>query len=64
MEFQLSALADEDSQAAVGRQLGADLILTGTIVQEEDIYVLNAQLIDVETGVVLDGFISRMWWDG
>jgi TolB-like protein len=64
MEFQLSALADEESQAAVGRQLGADLILTGTISKEYDIYVLNAQLIDVETGVVLDGFITRMWWDG
>ncbi len=63
-EFQMSSLIDENTQSEIGRQLGADLILTGTLSLEEDIYILNAQLIDVESGVVLDGFIYRMWWDG
>ncbi len=63
-KFQMGSLVDEETQSQIGKHLGADLILTGTLNREDDIYTLNAQLIEVESGVVLDGFIYRMWWDG
>ncbi len=63
MEFQLSALADETKQAALGKQLGADIILTGTINSIEGDYRINAQLVEVETGVVLDSYIYEFWMD-
>ena len=62
-EFQLSAMADEESQVEIGRQLGADVILTGTVtpIYEDEDYRINAQLIDVQTGEVLYGFIYEFW---
>jgi len=55
-EFQMSELVDPASQVRIGRQLGADLILTGTIAAAGELFKLNAQLVVVETGVVLGGF--------
>jgi TolB-like protein len=55
-EFQMSELVDRASQVRIGRQLGADLILTGSIAAAGDLFKLNAQLVVVETGVVLGGF--------
>ncbi len=55
--FQMSSLVDEKEQGDIGKLLGADLILTGFITPLNDIFKLNAQLIEVETGVVLNGFI-------
>ena len=61
VSFQMSDIADEESQVSLGKQLGADIILTGTITPIEGEYQLNAQLIEVETGVVLGGFIYDFW---
>lgn len=56
IEFQASELVDEQTQARVGRLAGADVILTGSVVAAEaGTHVVNAQLIDVESGVVLWG---------
>jgi len=55
--FQLSDLTEKENQVMVGRQLGADLILTGFITPVSDYFRLNAQLIQVETGVVKGGYI-------
>ena len=63
MEFQLSALADEDTQIKIGRQLGADIILTGTVTSVHDDYRINAQLVDLESGAVLDGYLYEFWMD-
>ncbi len=49
--------------ARVGTQLGADYLLTGTITPSYDVYVLNGQLIEVGTGVVLTGFTYEFWAD-
>lgn len=55
--FQLSDLVDESTQVKIGKLLGADLILSGQLNWvSEDTCHLNAQIIEVESGVVLGGF--------
>ncbi|MGC9312063.1 MAG: CsgG/HfaB family protein [Sediminispirochaetaceae bacterium] len=63
LEFQLSALADEENQVRIGRQMGADIILTGTVTPINGDYRINAQLIEVESGAVLDGYLYEFWMD-
>ncbi len=60
--FQLSDLVDEGTQVEIGELLGADLILSGqlTWIDEETCHI-NAQIIEVETGVVLGGFVYDFW---
>jgi len=65
-QFQLSAMADEETQVALGKQLGADMILTGTLTTlsaEDGDYRINAQLLDVESGTVLDAFIYEFYME-
>lgn len=81
LAFQATDLADQDTQISIGKQLGADIILTGTITPFSeklpasrnmmmrdishtgtitplsDMYKLNAQLLEIETGAVLGGYI-------
>ena len=60
--FQLSDLVDEGTQVDIGRLLGADLILVGQLDWiSEDTCHLNAQIIEVETSVVLGGFVYDFW---
>lgn len=60
--FQLSDLVDESTQVEIGELLGADLILAGQLNWvSEDVCHLNAQIIEVETGVVLGGFVYDFW---
>lgn len=54
---QLSDLVDSEDQVAIGRQLGADLILTGFITAGSDALKLNAQVIEVETARVIGGYV-------
>jgi TolB-like protein len=61
LAFQASDLAERDSQIAVGRQLGADLILTGTITPVGEEYKLAAQVLEVETGIVRGGMLMDFW---
>jgi len=63
LEFQLSALADENRQVEIGKQLGADMIITGTIQPIETDYRINAQLIELETGTILDAYVYEFWMD-
>jgi TolB-like protein len=62
--FQLSDLVDENTQVEIGELLGADLILAGQLnwIDEETCHI-NAQIIEVETGVVLGGFMYDFWVD-
>lgn len=55
LSFQMSDLVDENSQSRIGRQLGADLILTGTVTGGPNEFMLNAQLVEVETAAVIGG---------
>ena len=56
MEFQSSDLVDPETQLAVGRQLGAHFIMTGTIFIEDGRDRISFQLLEVETGILLGGF--------
>ena len=60
LAFQNSDLADPDTQLTIGKQLGAGLILTGTVTRVEEIQKLNIQLIEVETAKVLGGFMMYL----
>ena len=62
--FQLSDLVDETTQVEIGELLGADLILAGQLTWiDEETYHINAQIIEVETGVVFGGFVYDFWVD-
>jgi TolB-like protein len=60
LSFQNSDLVDPDTQRSVGKQLGADIVVTGVIGPSERGKRINIQLIEVETGVVLGGFIKYL----
>ena len=60
-EFQVSELADSGTQLLLGKQLGAQIIVTGTITPVPDGYEVNAQLIRVETGAVLGGVVRTIY---
>jgi len=53
LELQLSSLADEDSAAKVGKFLGAEVLVTGTVFRKSDIYEVFLKLVRVETAEVL-----------
>ena len=55
--FQLSGLTDQATSISLGKLLGADVIVTGTIIPREDGYEINAQLIRVQNGAVLGGTV-------
>jgi TolB-like protein len=52
-EFQVSAMADENSTVEFGRLLGAETIVTGTISDLHDLFYINAKLVDVTQGNLL-----------
>ena len=62
LAFQASELSGP-AMAKVGGKLGADLILTGSITPMGNVFVLNVQLIEIETGVVQAGFSYEFWAD-
>ena len=49
--FQLSDLVDPSKAVELGKMLGADLILTGSVVKIGTSYTINARFIDVKTGM-------------
>lgn len=61
--FQLSALADQSRQVELGRQLGADFILTGTVSPYGEDYQINAQVVEVASGIVRTGFVYEFYVD-
>ncbi len=60
--FILSDLADQTKQIEIGRFLGADLILTGDLINTEgDTFNINTQLINIETGEIIGGNTLDFW---
>jgi TolB-like protein len=58
-KYQLSELVDRDTQVEIGRQIGADLILTGFLAPGASGMKLNLQLIETATALVLGGVIDE-----
>jgi TolB-like protein len=63
LAFQSSDLVNAENQISVGKQLGAAIVVTGTISPVDRGTKFNIQLIEVETGVVLGGFIMYLIQD-
>lgn len=53
LKFNLSELVDPDRAKRLGRQVGADTIITGTITDLKTSVKINARMIAVETGDIL-----------
>lgn len=49
-KFQKSGMIDDRSAVEIGKVLGADLIIVGSVVKIGNSYTINSRLIDVETG--------------
>jgi len=49
-KFQKSGLIDDKRAVEIGRILGADLIIVGSVVRIGNAYTINSRLIDVATG--------------
>lgn len=62
LKYQATDLTDEKTQVEIGKQLGADIIITGEITKiEGDIFNINAQIIEVESAKLLGGIIYDFW---
>jgi len=60
----LNGLTFQESQLKLGRILGADAIITGTMIfLEDDLYRTSVQIINTESGVVLGGSSWDFWFD-
>lgn len=51
-KFTFSTLFDESTASKVGKLVGAEYVLTGSIIRSDNGYIMNARLINVETGTV------------
>ncbi len=52
----MSGLMDEKKAAAVGKVLGAQYLVVGSVSLTGSVFTLTARLVDVSTGVVHAGF--------
>ncbi len=53
--LQSSGAIDSGTAAEIGKLLGANLVVTGSIVKTGDVYTINSRFIDIETGVIKTG---------
>ncbi len=49
-ELRMSGMIDDQSAVEIGKLLGADLIVVGSVVRIGNAYTINSRMIDVETG--------------
>lgn len=49
-ELQMTGAIDDESAVQIGKLLGADLIIVGSVVKIGTSYTINSRLIDVQTG--------------
>ncbi len=54
-ELQLTGTVDPETAVEIGKLIGAEFVIIGSIVKTGTVYTINARLIDVETGVVKVG---------
>jgi hypothetical protein len=60
LELQLSGLADEGAAAKVGKLLGADVLVSGTVFRKGDVYEVFLKLVRVETAEVLSATKAKI----
>ncbi len=60
LELQLSGLVDEEAAAKVGRILGAEVLVSGSVYRRDERYELFLKLVRVETAEVLAATKARI----
>ncbi|MEI6423220.1 MAG: SUMF1/EgtB/PvdO family nonheme iron enzyme [Lentisphaerota bacterium] len=53
LKFQASDLTDKNNAKAFGKMIGADFIITGSVIQIGNIITIAAQCINIETGEIV-----------
>jgi hypothetical protein len=53
--LQMSGTIDSETAVEIGKLVGANIVVTGSIVKTGDVYTINSRFIDVETGIVQSG---------
>jgi curli biogenesis system outer membrane secretion channel CsgG len=54
-ELQLTGAVDSETAVELGKLMGAQFVIIGSIVKTGTVYTINSRVIDVETGVVKIG---------
>lgn len=54
-ELQLTGAVDSETAVAIGKLVGAQLVVIGSIVKTGSVYTINSRFIDVETGIARIG---------
>jgi len=57
--YQLSGIVSDDTATSIGRQLGAELVITGSITPRGDLYGLNIRVVHVETTRIQTQFAAN-----
>lgn len=59
-DFGMSDLVDEKTASVLGRLIGADIIVIGSVSELGDFFNLNVKLIEVETGTILISEVAEI----
>ena len=57
--FQHTGAVNTDTAVNIGNIVGANYVITGSVIKTGNIYIINSRLINAESGVVKDGDILR-----
>ena len=64
MDFQMSGEVSDESAQSIGRKLGAQIIISGSITPLGDLYRLRVRAIEVETAAILGVNSQNIMLDG
>ncbi|HNT67242.1 MAG TPA: CsgG/HfaB family protein [bacterium] len=53
--LQMSGIVDSETAVKIGKLIGANLVVTGSVVKTGQTYTINSRFVDVETGIIKDG---------
>lgn len=53
--LQFSGAVDSETAVKIGKLIGANMVVAGSIVKTGDVYTINSRFIEVETGIVKTG---------
>jgi len=53
--FQSSGTVDSETAVKIGKLVGANMVVAGSIIKTGDVYTINSRFIEVETGIVKIG---------
>jgi TolB-like protein len=60
--YQMSGNVSDETATSIGKQLGAELIITGSIVPRGDYYSMNIRVVHVETAQIQTQWMANAIW--